>query len=353
MMAKINQKIWSYIGRFLRYRDKISILLQINKLKKKNIFLFGCPIHPNMGDQAQTYCIEKWIRNNYTDFNVVHFSWNTSFPFALKLLQKKIKKDDIIIGHSGYFLIDHHRELPVYIKLAKLFTKNNIVILPQTINLKNDTIIKNTQEALNSHPNFTLLCRDEISYQKAKLLFSKCKLLLYPDIVTSLIGTMTFEGERKGILFCMRNDIEGYYKPSEIDSLRIRFHTITTTELSDTSIKIPFYKLKKQREKVLMEMIEKFSSYECIITDRYHGTIFSLIASTPVIVLSSADHKLSSGVNWFPPEFNKYIYFANDLDMAYDKAIEILEKKDIKNQLPPFFQKNYYSILKSKLDEIM
>lgn len=64
------------------------------------------------------------------------------------------------------------------------------------------------------------------------------------------------------------------------------------------------------------------SHYRLVITDRYHGAIFSQIVSTPTIVLSSADHKLSSGVKWFPKEqFTNYIAYANDLDEAYQLAI--------------------------------
>ncbi|WP_082026255.1 polysaccharide pyruvyl transferase family protein [Prevotella pectinovora] len=43
-------------------------------------------------------------------------------------------------------------------------------------------------------------------------------------------------------------------------------------------------------------ILQQFAKYQVVITDRYHGTIFSQIVNTPVIVISSTDHKLRSGV---------------------------------------------------------
>ena len=104
--------------------------------------------------------------------------------------------------------------------------------------------------------------------------------------------------------------------------------------------------------KILSEIFEEYSKYEVVITDRYHGTIFSLIAATPVVVIGSTDHKLSSGVKWFPRNiFGDYITFANDLDEAYSKAIQMLQNsKKISHELPPYFKENYYDILKKRLE---
>ena len=103
------------------------------------------------------------------------------------------------------------------------------------------------------------------------------------------------------MLFCLRNDIEAHYSDSEMESLRSRFEGVRT-EVTDTSIHMNPAQMDRQREQLIWGKIEEFSKYELIITDRYHGTIFAAIASTPVIVINSADHKLSSGVNWFPKE---------------------------------------------------
>ena len=88
------------------------------------------------------------------------------------------------------------------------------------------------------------------------------------------------------------------------------------------------------------------SQYKCVITDRYHGTIFSLCANTPVIIIQSNDHKVITGANWFKNIYDDYVYVAKNLDDAYDKAIEIC--KDFKyKQLEAYFDKEYYDKLKT------
>ena len=36
--------------------------------RAKRILYFGIPMHTNLGDQAQKYCIRKWLKENYPDF---------------------------------------------------------------------------------------------------------------------------------------------------------------------------------------------------------------------------------------------------------------------------------------------
>lgn len=85
------------------------------------------------------------------------------------------------------------------------------------------------------------------------------------------------------------------------------------------------------------------ASAKLIITDRYHGLIFSQITSTPVIVIRSNDHKLSSGVNWFSPDiFKNNVTFANSLDEAYNIAEKILQKENITPN-PPYFYQTFFN----------
>ncbi|KAA8482025.1 exopolysaccharide biosynthesis predicted pyruvyl transferase EpsI [Arcticibacter tournemirensis] len=349
MRKKISQKVSGAIRRVFWTRLRAEILFKLwFSMKGKNIFLFGYPIHPNMGDQAQSYCIERWLKSNYPGYNIFPFNYITSFPLALKILRKRIGKDDLIFGHSGYFFFDPHPELPIYIAIARLFKDYKIVILPQTINITGRKLLEETSIALNSHPNLVLLCRDQISYSNAQKHFSNCKLLLYPDIVTSLIGSKEYSFERQGVLFCMRDDLETFYQSGEITALRTKVGKLIQTELTDTTIKASYEDIMYKKEAILNEMLERFAHYKLIITDRYHGTIFSLIASTPVIVLSSADHKLSSGVKWFPESFGAYVKFAETLNDAYEMAQDMLGE-EYTHKLPSYFQDNYYAVLKEKL----
>jgi Exopolysaccharide biosynthesis protein len=303
-----------------------------------------------MGDQAQTYCIKNWVEKNFEDYQVIIFTLATATNFILHTIRKNINPDDMLFCHSGYHLTDLYREKDVYCKVAELFPDYKIIIFPQTVNFIQDKAAdeKRVSTIFNNHKNITLLLRDEFSYETAQSLFQNCRLLLYPDIVTSLIGKRKYTNDRDGILFCLRNDIEAFYNQEQIQAFQKKFGN-TKIDRNDTTITLSYRTIRKKRKEILENMFDVFSRYKVVITDRYHGTIFSLIAGTPVIVLSSTDHKLSSGVKWFPESFGDYVKFAHNLDEAYQLASEILQRNDYSHILPPYFEDNYYSGLKSKL----
>ena len=328
---------------------------------KKKVFLFSIPTHPNLGDQAQLMCTEKWIHDNFREYKLIEMTHlcvplSNSNPKTLLLnvqffqyvvLKMIIRKDDIFIGHSGYFFVDHHGGWFSYDFLLQNWD-NKFVILPQTVNFYTPVVIQRVSERFGNRKNLILLCRDEVSFEKAKEMLGTTKLLLYPDIVTSLVGTRKYDNPRDGILFCMRDDIEAFYSPQDIDKLMKRFGSIRMEKV-DTTLKISNEEMKRNRDKLINQMIEKISTFKVVITDRYHGTIFSAIANTPVVVINSADHKLSSGVNWFPKdEFGDNVQFAKDLDDAYAKAKAILVRADIKKN-PPYFKVNYWDKLVDRI----
>lgn len=326
----------------------------------KKMFLISEPNHPNLGDQAQLMCTEKWVNENFPDYkllNVGHIClpFNSSIKNALInrmilryiVLKLFIRKTDIILGHSGYFFIDHHAGWFSFEFMLNHFPHNKMIILPQTINFYAPVVIERVRKAFSNRPNLTLLCRDQVSYASAQRLFSRTKLLLYPDIVTSLIGTRQYCLLRDGILFCMRDDIEAFYSIEDISSLMARFGEVRKEKI-DTTVKVTPREMIRNRDHIINDMIAKFATFKVVITDRYHGTIFAAIAGTPVIVINSADHKLSSGVNWFPYDiYGINVQFALNLDDAYERANVILHSSQSLYTNPPYFKENYWDKLKS------
>lgn len=320
--------------------------------RTNTIFLFGSPFHCNMGDQAQTYCICEWFQHYYPNYKFYIFRLTESSNFLIHLVRKTIRKKDLIVFHSGYHLTDLYHEQDVYCKIVKLFPDFPIIVFPQTINYLNPDNLITTAKIFNNHKNILLMCRDEKSYETAKKNFCNCRLLLYPDIVTSLIGTKHYTHKKEGILFCMRNDIEAFYTKEEINKLANRFKNITIKR-TDTTLPIDIKKIYRERKEILEQIFDEYSRYRLVITDRYHGTIFSLVANTPVIVISSTDHKLSSGVKWFPNEFSHFIKFANNLDEAYNLAISMLNDNNESQILPAYFKLNYYDKLQEYINKLI
>lgn len=340
---------------YRKFNDSVELNRIIRKIRNNRCALiFGAPYHSNMGDQAQSYCTVEWIRSNYSDIVPIlietTFFLNNSNRF-LELLKRNIKNDDMIFFHSGYHTTDlYMNEENMQRMVIKAFPNKQIIVLPQTIYYKSEREKEKSKKIYNEHGNIIMLCRDEISYQTAKEIFYNCKLLLFPDIVTSMIGTRHYNYERKGILLCMRNDKEALYSKDEIERLKESLLKIDLVDQTDTTISEKTKVIRLKRKEILEKMWDNYSKYKVIITDRYHGTIFSLISQTPVIVLSSTDHKLSSGVKWFPDEFSNYVkYIENIRDVP--AAVESVYKSDYSYNLPAYFVENYYSKLKGYLEE--
>lgn len=353
LLVKIKKVLISYYNyNPIEYHCVVKSVCE--NMKHDNVaFVFGAPFHSNMGDQAQSYCTELWIKSNYIGFLPVIIE--TRFlqlnnNKLLLMIKENIKQNDIIFLHSGYHTTDiYMREEQLQRDVIRLFPNHRIVILPQTINYTNPKEEDCSSEIYNRHNNLYLLARDDVSYEIARKVFPKVRLQLFPDIVTTQIGVQHFANKRKGILLCLRDDKEGKYSIEEFSELTERLSTIDFVDVIDTSIDVSPILIRKNRRKYLNQIWDKFSRYRVVITDRYHGTIFSLIAGTPVLVISSTDHKLSSGVKWFPDSYKDYVQYIDDIEDVPCKVDEIY-KKEFKYQLPEYFNTNYYDKLKRIID---
>lgn len=341
--------------------EYLNIIIKIIFTIKPRAYIVASPNHPNLGDQAQLLCLKEWISNEYKSHKVIvipihifasHVAQLSGYLsssircYTIVLIMKIMcRKSDIIFGHSGYFFIDHHSGWLAFARLAIALPKFKMVIMPQTINFYNPTISKLASNAFNYHKNLTILCRDKVSYKIAKKQFSKCKLLLFPDIVTSLIGNLQETAfERNGVLLCIRDDVEAYYSKEDFDYFRSELGEYTV-DYTDTTIDEKLNVLNKRRKEIIYSYINEMSKYKVVVTDRYHGTIFSVISGTPVVVLNSNDHKLKSGVKWYEDEFSDIVSFSETLSDAIKMVKIILDKPSQRFSHSNYFQKNYYDKL--------
>lgn len=307
------------------------------------VFLFGVPFHSNLGDQAQTYCILNWIETYLPKYQVCITMFTTATPARLRMIRKHFRKGDILLCHSGYHMTDLYHEKDVYEKIAKLFPEETLRIMPQTIYFRENEHADECAEVFNAHGKCILLCRDACSYEMAQRLFTGCRIHLYPDIVTSQIGVFPVEmsTRREGVMFCMRNDKEALYSKEQIADIRRKVEEKYPTRLSDTTVDVSARVIAQNRRRILAETFADMSKSRVVVTDRYHGTIFSLVANTPVIVVNSADHKLSSGVKWFPESFREHVFFASELSDV-PSLVEQIMQREHPAPLPPYFEEQYY-----------
>lgn len=306
-----------------------------------------------MGDQVQACCIEKYFRKFFSDHIVFKLS-NNAFDFyeekILMILKEKIKETDLIFFQSGYTFTGIHPYENMHRKIIENFPYNKIVFLPQTVKFKNQKILENVQNFYGKYDNIYFFARDKISYDIYKSIFPEHRNVhCFPDIVTTEIGNYDFNNnERNGILLCVRNDVEKLYSFQEISLFKEKLQKIAKVSLSDTNSETKENSLKEYWKKI-EETIDDYAQYQVIITDRYHGTIFALIANTPVIILKTTNHKVVTGADWFEGVYEDYVYVVNDLEEASQVAQQIVTGFEYR-KLPSYFKEKYYDRLKDIIE---
>ena len=53
--------------------ELVDSMARLDKTSGMRIWYFGVPTHPNLGDQAQKFVIEKWLQNNYSEAEIIKF----------------------------------------------------------------------------------------------------------------------------------------------------------------------------------------------------------------------------------------------------------------------------------------
>lgn len=359
--ARVKYLRWAYgpITDYLRYRPlaayrkkECARLLSLQPGIKK-VFYLGITEQPNLGDMAQHYCIKKWIRENYSDYELIMFESKViTDPNFTEIffnnLKKVFGKDDFIVIQSGYCTQDLGGDHPLMHRLVcDYMTDAKILMMPQTIFFQKEENRRICSENHNKAKNMLFLARDFVSYEQAKQMFPNIHVEAFPDIVTTLIGTLSYSYKRNGVCICTRNDGEKLYSKEQINELAEKFLSSGASVVQkDTQGKSTIQDIRLNLQKYIEAEIESYSHFEVTITDRYHGTIFSLCAGTPVVIIKTTDHKVTTGADWFKGVYDGFVFVANDLEEAYKISKDLMEKS-LDHQLKPYFKENYYDKLKN------
>ncbi len=258
---------------------------------KRACFLLNTPDYMNLGDHAIAIAEKKYINRNFGC--CYEFGTSLCHTDGLKRLKKHVKPDDIIFVQGGGNMGSLWRVCEENIRaIIKTFCSNKIVIFPQSIYYENNDeaieYFNSSIEIYNNHPDLTICCRDEQSYNFVTQNY-KCGCLLMPDMVLTLKYSRNYK--RNGIGVLVREDKEkqtpGNF--SEIISNSVK-------QLHKELIPITHHPMSDPNDRVnnLNNVFDLYSSCELVITDRLHGMIFSAITDTPCIVFDNSYGKISS-----------------------------------------------------------
>lgn len=262
-------------------------------------YLLTPPPHlANVGDHAQAVAINAWIRN---ELGAVPIELDKDDYRRLRApLRKLVKDEDLILIHSGGNLGDRGIwSETLRRQIISDFPQNRILSLPQTI-FFSDTEVGRAEAQTSSsiyraHGRLVVLARDRVSLEIGRSLFPNSCDEATPDFVLSM-PRREDPSSRSGVLLCLRNDDESALGPDQRQALRDLI-TIGPVTAFDTTLDHPI--ARSDRSRILDETLELFARQAVVVTDRFHGVIFSYLTRTPCVVLGSADHKLESSVQWF------------------------------------------------------
>lgn len=338
-----------------RYKETKKLIKLVHNSSNKCIYYIGVPVHSNLGDLAQGVCIRRWLKKNYPDYRVIEIETDAvvnTFFSVLNYIKKQFNcENDFVVFQSGYTTTDlgGHADI-MHQAIMKCLPNARILMMPQTIFFLRKKREKQCSQIYNQHRKMLFLARDAVSYEMAKKMFPDIPKLCYPDIVTTLIGSIDNKNERNGIVFCLRNDGEKFYSNEELKSLMDKCSNIDKIYLTDTT---KTHIDVKEAEKWIYSEIDTYSKYKVMVTDRYHGTILSLVAGTPVIIIKTKDHKVTTGADWFKGVYDNHVYLANNLEEAYNLVKKIYERPYVYTSLPPYFEENYYAKLPELFKEMV
>ncbi len=286
---------------------------------------------PNLGDQAQAAAIPIWLKKHFA-LPLVEVK-NFEIAACLPSIKKLIQPQDIVFLHSGGNFGDdwYETQLDREAIIAAL-PNNQIVQLPQTIFYSNTEtgrqIREVSQQVVNAHPSILLFGRDFQSAEIAKKLFTQAQVLTRPDMVLSLQQTVEQQlgqyiarrpEKMQKILLVMRNDKESVYTDEVKQSIKaLLMHAGYDAQLWDTDVDDIFP--DQDKFKTLAKYLQFISGFDAVITDRYHGLIFSVLVKRPCVVLRTHNHKLTSAFDWF-----EGVNYVKQVDSA-DEIVNALQQ---------------------------
>lgn len=319
---------------------------------KKNIFYMITPPArlDNIGDHAQVVGIKKWFDNHFPEYNVVEVDKDQTDKY-ISALRYLINDDDLVFLHSGGNMNDRSPwSEGARRNVVRNFNQTPIIQLPQTVFFSDTNsgqqALKKSKIVYNSHQNLSIIARDPVSHEYIQDYFD-VETDVYPDFALMIDAEDYVEVERprSGVMLCLRRDSESDVSPEEKTRLTsaIRKANYEVTHFDTTLDEhIP----KDQRETFLADTLRTFAAHDLVVTDRFHGMIFSVITRTPCIAIDTVDHKISSSSQWFSM-YEDEVRYADTID-----AVPSLLEETAGKELAKFdWEDEYFSDLAHSVRE--
>lgn len=289
------------IARFRLGSERKKYLSYLNALLSEKYlnadFLFGTPLHTNLGDHLITLSEYSLFENNCSK-RIIEIPTEV-FQSCKSIVLKVVPADAVIYINGGGWLGNLWPDDELYMQeLVDSFSEHKVIIFPQTIYYDEKVgrmceLIQMGAEKYSRCNNLIFCVRDYKSYLLACEYYPKADIRLMPDIALSYSIQFNDFSPQKVVGVCLRCDRELESDTADripwikamLKAHGYCFKKVTTMSKKRVS-------KEKREEKVKQKLREV---YECsfIITDRLHGMIFAYLVGTPCIVFDNKTHKVS------------------------------------------------------------
>lgn len=318
-----NKQLKTRTPTFTREQSALLEIIDAVKSADKRIFLIGTPEHGNLGDHAIAMGEYRVLKDYFPEHKIIEirrdYLLGESGEFLLGLgFERYIRRDDIfcLIGGGNLGNLWSSNEALRRLIIER-FPDNKIIIFPQSICFTDDADGSKEREIsariYNAHKDLHLMTRDENSFNLARKIFPAIHNYLLPDAATVMHGIMDdADIKREGVLFILRGDKEKVRDDTKIKMLQAAFGEANIPfAVTDTVIKGKV--TAEEREQKVRAVLAQVRKSKLVITDRFHGVVFSFITRTPVLAFKSFDTKISSGIKWF--EQFQSVFYAEEQDL--------------------------------------
>lgn len=224
----------------------------------------------------------------------------------LKGVSEVASPDDVVALVGGGNMGDLYPDLEeARLQVVRRFPNNRVISFPQSINFsdscKGKAALARSRKIYQSHRKLTLFARDHESFQKMSSAFPEVDVAIAPDTVLSMDAPVSSR-RHIPVITCLRQDKEAglsVERRTEILAAVRQAHPScvqTDTIVEGPRLDFPSY------ERQLDTLLCQFTQANCIVTDRLHGLIFSVITETPCVVIENNNHKIRALIETWLPE---------------------------------------------------
>lgn len=288
----------------------------------KTFWIFGTPLHGNLGDRALVFGEEAFVRQYFPEHRLCKVPLEQADGLTYRALPGLVRRGDYCAIHAGgnigtlYPGIHRAQE-----RLIRALRRKSLFVFPQTVYSSEDAhgaqVLRRTREVYRGCRRLCLFVREEASLALLRAQIPELRSVLMPDMALCL-PPYASSGPREGALLILRADGErtlpDSFRRRLLDGLEGRFSRV---DRCDTHVGQDLTEEEARRE--LARLWRRMAGAQAVVTDRLHGMLFAALTQTPCVLLPSLSHKIQGVYQWVKPL--PYIQFAGDEEQA-EAALE-------------------------------